>query len=62
MINKTINKAHNSYNKADEAEVKLQQLIIGLTNGMKLDLSDLNGDKAKQAYLNEKYLTVNAGD
>lgn len=38
----------------NNAEAKLQQLI-GLTKGMKLDAADLNGDKAKQAYIEEKY-------
>lgn len=56
MINIAIylSKLHHSSTKADDAEVKLQQLI-SLTKGMKLDDEDLNGDKAKQAYLDEKY-------
>lgn len=47
-------KLRHSSTKVDEAEVKLQHLI-GLTKGMKLNADDLNGDKAKQAYLEEKY-------
>lgn len=59
MTNTTINKANHFSTKGEEAEVKLQQLI-SLTKDMKLDASDLNGDEAKQAYLNERYVLVNA--
>lgn len=38
----------------EDADDKLQQLIQ-LTKGMQLGEDDLNGDKAKQEYLKEKY-------
>lgn len=47
-------KLRHASTQVDEAEEKLQQLIE-LTKGMKLNADDLNGDKAKQAYLEEKY-------
>lgn len=54
IVENYLRKLRHSSTKADAAEAKLQQLI-GLTKGMKLDAADLNGDKAKQAYLEEKY-------
>lgn len=54
IVESYLSKLHHSSANTDDAEAKLQQLI-GLTKGMKLDAADLNGDKAKQVYLDEKY-------
>ena len=40
---------------SNQADIKLQELI-NLTKGLKLDADDINGDEAKQSYLEEKYV------
>lgn len=54
LVESYLMKLRPSKVKTDEAEVKLQELL-SLTKGMKLSADDLNGDKAKQGYLEEKY-------
>lgn len=40
---------------SNQADMKLQEMI-NLTKGLKLDADDINGDKAKLSYLEEKYV------
>lgn len=54
LVENYLKKLRPSKVKTDEAEEKLQKLI-SLTKGMKLSADDLNGDKARQEYLEEKY-------
>lgn len=54
IVENYLSKLRHSSAQTDDAEAKLQQLI-GMTKGMRLDAEDLNGDKTKQAYLDEKY-------
>lgn len=54
LVESYLKKLRPSIVKADEAEEKLQELV-SLTKGLKLSADDLNGDKAKQEYLEEKY-------
>lgn len=53
MVEEYLRKLHPSSVEKD-AVIKLQHLI-SLTKGMKLDVDDINGDKAKSAYLKTKY-------
>lgn len=54
LVENYLNKLRHSSAQVDEAEMKLQQLL-GLTKGMKLNNDDMNGNKAKQDYLENKY-------
>ena len=53
MLVSYLEKLRPSHKQADEAEMKLQELI-GLTKGFHVDADDLNGDKAKSKYLEGK--------
>lgn len=53
IVEEYLRKLHPSSVEKD-AGIKLQQLL-NLTKGMKLDVDDINGDKAKDAYFKTKY-------
>lgn len=55
MLVSYLEKLRPSHKQADEAEMKLQELI-GLTKGLHIDTDDLNGDKAKGRYLEGKFI------
>jgi hypothetical protein len=53
MLISYLEKLRPSHKQADEAEMRLQELI-GLTKVFHVDADDLNGDKAKSKYLEGK--------
>ena len=55
MLVSYLEKLRPSHSHADDAEKKLQELI-SLTKGLHLDADDLNGDRAKGSYLEDKFI------
>ena len=53
MLISYLEKLRPSHKQADEAEMKLEELI-SMTKGFHVDADDLNGDKAKSKYLEGK--------
>lgn len=55
MLVSYLEKLRPSHKQADEAEMKLEELI-SMTKGFHIDADDLNGEKAKSRYLEGKFI------